>query len=317
MSRATATPTASGAPGSVTTPGGAPAGGPSVAGAQAAPVAAGSASRRRAALLARTALEGTPGRMRLLGFVAALAAAVFGIIGATSLWSAAERSTGPTSTRSRSCGSRASTPTSCAPTPTRRTRSSWAGRGQRPARRLRRGAGAGGERHHRRRTGAAGRQRRPRHPQHQGADVASTVEQARVYNRQGQPVGAQYLNQASAGLRTDVLPVVDALSTANSKRATTEFAASSTRPALFLAGAARPPRARRHHGVARPPHPPLPQHVDRPRRPARSCSPWVSARSPWVGSAARSRRCATRTTATPSPSRRRARRRTTPSPTRA
>ena len=39
---------------------------------------------------------------------------------------------------------------------------------------------------------------------------AALVEQARSNNRLGLPVGAQYLTQASAGLRADALPIVDA-----------------------------------------------------------------------------------------------------------
>ncbi|WP_091181068.1 hypothetical protein [Microlunatus flavus] len=50
-------------------------------------------------------------------------------------------------------------------------------------------------------------------------DYASLVEAARANNRQGLPVGAQYLRQASNGLRADALPVADALVQANAKRA--------------------------------------------------------------------------------------------------
>ena len=51
-------------------------------------------------------------------------------------------------------------------------------------------------------------------------DYAGLVEAARANNRQGLPVGAQYLRQASNGLRADALPVADALVTANTDRAT-------------------------------------------------------------------------------------------------
>ena len=239
MSRATATPTASGAPGSVTAPGAAPAGVPSVAGAQAAPAAAGAASRRRAALLARTAMEGTPGRMRLLGFVAALAAAVFGIIGATSLWSAAgalDRADLNTQQVVRIQGIYADLVRADADASNAFLVGGVedsAQRGDYDAALARVASGI---------TDAARAQ--PADSAALGTlntkvqTYASTVEQARVYNRQGQPVGAQYLNQASASLRSDVLPVVDALRKANSQRADTEFAASSSRPALFLAGVA-------------------------------------------------------------------------------
>ncbi|MET1008048.1 MAG: hypothetical protein ABWX96_21035 [Propionibacteriaceae bacterium] len=50
-------------------------------------------------------------------------------------------------------------------------------------------------------------------------DYAVTIEQARANNRQGFPVGSQYLRNASAGLRTDALPLLDNLVAANSTRA--------------------------------------------------------------------------------------------------
>ena len=50
-------------------------------------------------------------------------------------------------------------------------------------------------------------------------DYAGLVEAARANNRQGLPVGAQYLRQASNGLRADALPVADALVQANTARA--------------------------------------------------------------------------------------------------
>jgi hypothetical protein len=49
------------------------------------------------------------------------------------------------------------------------------------------------------------------------------IEQARANNRQGLPVGAQYLKDASAGLRTDALPLLTALVTANEQRLDQEF----------------------------------------------------------------------------------------------
>ncbi len=47
----------------------------------------------------------------------------------------------------------------------------------------------------------------------------SAIEQARANNRQGLPVGAQYLKLASAELRSGALPVLDQLVSANSTRA--------------------------------------------------------------------------------------------------
>ena len=48
---------------------------------------------------------------------------------------------------------------------------------------------------------------------------AGAVEQARANNRQGLPVGAQYLRSASAQLRAEALPIADNLVAANADRA--------------------------------------------------------------------------------------------------
>ena len=48
---------------------------------------------------------------------------------------------------------------------------------------------------------------------------AATIEQARANNRQGLPVGAQYLRNASAGLRSTALPILDNLVSSNAARA--------------------------------------------------------------------------------------------------
>ena len=48
---------------------------------------------------------------------------------------------------------------------------------------------------------------------------AEQMQQARANNRQGLPVGAQYLREASASLRSDTVPVLDALLDANEQRA--------------------------------------------------------------------------------------------------
>lgn len=54
-------------------------------------------------------------------------------------------------------------------------------------------------------------------------NYAGLIEQARANNRQGLPVGAQYLREATGLLRTDALPVLNALVTANSERVEEEF----------------------------------------------------------------------------------------------
>jgi len=52
---------------------------------------------------------------------------------------------------------------------------------------------------------------------------ASEIEQARANNRQALPIGAQYLKDASADLRTDALPPLQSLVEANNQRVAAEF----------------------------------------------------------------------------------------------
>jgi hypothetical protein len=59
------------------------------------------------------------------------------------------------------------------------------------------------------------------------------VEQARANNRQGLPVGAQYLSDASDGLRAQALPLLTTIVTANAQRVQDEFAAAK-RALLWL-----------------------------------------------------------------------------------
>lgn len=56
---------------------------------------------------------------------------------------------------------------------------------------------------------------------------AGVIEQARANNRQGLPVGAQYLRNASAQLRSEALPILDNLVDANAARATDEMKAGA------------------------------------------------------------------------------------------
>ncbi|HEY6686699.1 MAG TPA: hypothetical protein VI094_10895 [Propionibacteriaceae bacterium] len=56
---------------------------------------------------------------------------------------------------------------------------------------------------------------------------AAMIEQARANNRQGLPVGAQYLRNASAQLRSEALPILDNLVGANRQRATDEMSAGA------------------------------------------------------------------------------------------
>src|ERR1019366_7553752 len=66
---------------------------------------------------------------------------------------------------------------------------------------------------------------------------AGLIEQARATNRQALPVGAQYLRVASAGLRSEALPILDALVSANDARVRAEFSnASGASTALITSG---------------------------------------------------------------------------------
>lgn len=65
----------------------------------------------------------------------------------------------------------------------------------------------------------------------------SGVQQARAANRQGLPLGAQYLREAGADLRSTALPLLEALTSANAERVQTEFAgARRARVLLAVAG---------------------------------------------------------------------------------
>jgi hypothetical protein len=54
-------------------------------------------------------------------------------------------------------------------------------------------------------------------------DYGGLIEQARANNRQGLPIGAQYLRVASSGLRADALPLLQNLVKANQDRVELEF----------------------------------------------------------------------------------------------
>jgi hypothetical protein len=57
----------------------------------------------------------------------------------------------------------------------------------------------------------------------QVVSYAAMIEQARANNRQGLPVGAQYLRNASADLRNTALPILDNLVSSNAERAADEM----------------------------------------------------------------------------------------------
>lgn len=64
---------------------------------------------------------------------------------------------------------------------------------------------------------------------------AGVIEQARANNRQGLPVGAQYLRNASAQLRSEALPILDNLVNANAARAADEMKAGAGYVVFILA----------------------------------------------------------------------------------
>jgi hypothetical protein len=186
-----------------------------------------------------SALEGTPGRMRLLGFVGALVAAVFGLVGAMSLWSSAgalERADHNTAQVVRIQTIYADLVRADADG----TNSFLVGGIEDPAKRADYDASmdrvAKGI--------AAAAEAQPADSEALGVlngkiqTYVTTVEQARVYNRQGVPVGATYLSNASASLRSEALPIVKSLVDANKARADAEFDAASRLLTLILVGLA-------------------------------------------------------------------------------
>jgi hypothetical protein len=63
---------------------------------------------------------------------------------------------------------------------------------------------------------------------------AGLVESARANNRQGFPVGAAYLDQASAALRDEVLPTLDDVAVSTSQRVDSDLTSVSLSQALLL-----------------------------------------------------------------------------------
>jgi len=185
-----------------------------------------------------SAFEGTPGRMRLIGTVAALAAAIFGIIGANNLWSASgalDRANHTTAQVVRVQGIYADLLRADADA----TNAFLVGGLENAAQRADYDAALAGVT----RAIAEAAKAQPADGTVLGAlntqvqTYAATVEQARVYNRQGLPIGAQYLNNASLGLRSSALPIVAATTQANERRANDEFAASRNGLGLAITGA--------------------------------------------------------------------------------
>ncbi|WP_193614123.1 hypothetical protein [Nocardioides lijunqiniae] len=70
------------------------------------------------------------------------------------------------------------------------------------------------------------------------AAYATAITQARDNNRQGFPVGAEYLRQAGSKLRADAVPILQGLSDANTQRAEDEMDGQNTLPILLVGLAA-------------------------------------------------------------------------------
>ena len=91
--------------------------------------------------------------------------------------------------------------------------------------------------------GPAGRRRGARRAEHRDPVIHRAIELARANNRQGLPLGAQYLRNASAELRTDALPLLESLTTANQQRVQTEFELRQAgAPGSLLTGVGAGPR---------------------------------------------------------------------------
>ncbi|MGV1009275.1 MAG: hypothetical protein ACOYBY_11800 [Dermatophilaceae bacterium] len=224
-------------PRAVALPAPAPAASPALpAGPAAAPTPGAAPARGVRAWVGRT-FEGTPGRMRLLAAVAAFAAAVFGIVGAANLWSVAgalDRAGLSTTqvVRVQSIYSdilRADADATNAflvgglEDPTQRA--DYEAAMERVATSVAEAAKA---------QPADGTALAALNASVQ--TYAGTIEQARAYNRQGLPIGAQYLKNASTTLRADALPIVDAVATANTDRAESEFTNAANALALVGVG---------------------------------------------------------------------------------
>ncbi|GAA1888483.1 hypothetical protein [Lapillicoccus jejuensis] len=194
--------------------------------------------RRGPGALLRASLEGTPGRLRLVAAAAAVVCAVLGLVGGEALWSSSAALTRAQAdvaqvvrveqVRSDLLAADAAATTAF-----------LQGGLEDPARRQAYDAAIDRVG----RTIATAATEQPADGTALGVlntqvqQYVALVEQARADNRQGLPLGATYLSQASAGLRSGTVPVLDALSQANTTRADEELARSSGGTALALTGA--------------------------------------------------------------------------------
>lgn len=186
---------------------------------------------------ARRTFEGTPGRMRLLGGLAALAAALFGIVGAMSMWSnagAIERAGANTAQVVRvqaiysdilRADADATNAFLVGGLEDSAQRADYEAAMSRVAQNIAEAAKA---------QPADGTALAELNTQVQA--YVGSIEAARAYNRQGLPIGAQYLRTASTTLRGKALPVLEAMTQANTERAQQEFAAAGSVLPLVGAG---------------------------------------------------------------------------------
>lgn len=181
--------------------------------------------------------SGTPGRMRLFGGLAALAAIVFAVVGAWNFWSSGQalgRAAATTEQVVRVQAIYADVLRADA----NATSAFLVGGLEDPTQRA--DYEAAMKRAAQTLTAAASAQ-----PADGAAlaavntalqDYSALVEQARAYNRQGLPIGAQYLTTASAGLRATAVPALQALLQANTERSRGELAASGSAWPTLVAG---------------------------------------------------------------------------------
>jgi len=182
--------------------------------------------------------SGTPGRMRMLGAMAAIAAVLFGAVGAWNLWSSAQalgRAGATTDQVVRVQSIYADILRADADA----TNAFLVGGLEDPAQRadyeaaLKRAAG----------TIATAAAAQPADGAALAAlnaalqDYAGLVERARAENRQGLPIGNTYMTSASSGLRAAAVPPLEALLQANAERSRDELSAAGSSWPTLVTGA--------------------------------------------------------------------------------
>ncbi len=211
---------------------------PTAGGARAAyPGAAGAPAKPRVGTWVRGKASGTPGRMRLFGALAAVAAVLFGLVGAWNLWSSAQAlgragATTDQLVRVQSIYAdvlRADADASNAflvgglEDPVQRA--DYEAAMKRAATTITEAATA---------QSADGVALAALNSALQ--DYAALVERARAENRQGLPIGVTYMTSASSGLRTAAVPVLEALLQANTERSQGELATAGRSWPTLLTG---------------------------------------------------------------------------------